>query len=58
MSVLRNNIKYFSHGLTKLGLNIGNTRSAIFPVRIGDKIKNAKICHALQAKAIYANQIN
>lgn len=58
MSVLRDNIKYFKHGLLSLGLNIGNTRSAIFPVRIGDKIKNAKICYALQQKGVYANQIN
>jgi glycine C-acetyltransferase len=41
-----------------LGLNIGDTQSAIFPVHIGDKIKNAKICHALQQKGVYANQIN
>jgi len=58
MSVLRDNIKYFRHGLLSLGLNIGDTRSAIFPVRIGDKIKNAKICHAMQEKGVYANQIN
>jgi glycine C-acetyltransferase len=58
MSVLRDNIAYFKHGLTSLGLNIGNTQSAIFPVRIGDKIKNARICHALQQKGVYANQIN
>jgi len=58
MSVLRSNIKYFRHGLLGLGLDIGHTESAIFPVRIGDKIKNAKICHALQQKGVYANQIN
>ena len=58
MSVLRSNIKYFSHGLLSLGLNIGNTESAIFPVRVGDKIKNAKICYSLQQKGVYANQIN
>lgn len=58
MSVLRDNIKYFRHGLISLGLNIGDTQSAIFPVRIGDKIKNARICHALQQKGVYANQIN
>jgi glycine C-acetyltransferase len=58
MSVLRDNIKYFRHGLLGLGLNIGDTRSAIFPVRIGDKIKNAKICHAMQQKGVYVNQIN
>lgn len=58
MSVLRDNIKYFRHGLLSLGLNIGDTQSAIFPVRVGDKIKNARICHAMQQKGVYANQIN
>lgn len=58
MGILRTNIDYFRHGLLCLGLDIGDTRSAIFPVRINDKIKNAKICHALQQKGVYANQIN
>lgn len=58
MGILRTNIDYFRHGLLSLGLDIGDTLSAIFPVRIGDKIKNAKICHALQQKGVYANQIN
>jgi glycine C-acetyltransferase len=58
MGILRSNIDYFRHGLLSLGLDIGATRSAIFPVRIGDKIKNAKICHALQQKGVYVNQIN
>ncbi|HEY4194965.1 MAG TPA: aminotransferase class I/II-fold pyridoxal phosphate-dependent enzyme [Mucilaginibacter sp.] len=58
MSVLKYNIKYFRHGLLSLGLNIGDTRSAIFPVRTGDKIRNAQICQALLQKGIYANQIN
>jgi glycine C-acetyltransferase len=58
MSILRDNIKYFRHGLLSLGLNIGDTQSAIFPVRVGDKIKNARICHAMQQKGVYVNQIN
>ena len=58
MSVLKDNCKYFRQGLLRLGLNIGDTRSAIFPVRTGDKIKNAKVCYALQQKGVYANQIN
>ena len=58
MGILRTNMEYFRYGLLSLGLDIGDTRSAIFPVRIGDKIKNAKICHALQQKGVYANQIN
>jgi len=51
-------MEYFRYGLLSLGLDIGDTRSAIFPVRIGDKIKNAKICHRLQELGVYANQIN
>jgi glycine C-acetyltransferase len=58
MDLLHTNINYFRHGLLSLGLNIGDTRSAIFPVRIGDKIKNARICHRLQELGVYANQIN
>lgn len=58
MSVLHDNMKYFRHGLLSLGLDIGNTESAIFPVRVGDKIKNARICYVMQQKGIYANQIN
>ncbi|MFS2185614.1 aminotransferase class I/II-fold pyridoxal phosphate-dependent enzyme [Mucilaginibacter sp. Mucisp84] len=58
MSVLKDNCKYFRHGLLSLGLDIGDTRSAIFPVRVGDKIKNARICYALLEKGVYANQIN
>jgi len=58
MERLNLNIKYFRRELLGLDLNIGNTESAIFPVRIGDKIKNAKVCFALQQKGVYANQIN
>lgn len=58
MERLQNNMAYFRDGLLGLGLNIGDTASAIFPVRIGDKIRNARICHTLQEKGVYANQIN
>lgn len=58
MAKLHDNIDYFKSGLLSLGLNIGNTQSAIFPVRVGDKIKNARICHAMQEMGVYANQIN
>jgi glycine C-acetyltransferase len=58
MGILHTNMDYFRYGLLSLGLDIGSTRSAIFPVRIGDKIKNAKICHRLQELGVYANQIN
>jgi glycine C-acetyltransferase len=58
MAKLHDNMEYFRYGLLNLGLEIGDTRSAIFPVRVGDKIKNAKICHALYRRGIYTNQIN
>lgn len=58
MDCLQANIRYFRYGLQSLGLNIGDTQSAIFPVRIGDKVKNAQICHDLLAMGIYSNQIN
>lgn len=58
MQRLQKNIAYFRECLLSLGLNIGDTKSAIFPVRIGDKIKNARICYALQEMGVYANQIN
>jgi glycine C-acetyltransferase len=58
MSILQTNMEYFRYGLLSLGLNIGDTRSAIFPVRIGDKIKNARICHRMQELGVYVNQIN
>jgi glycine C-acetyltransferase len=58
MAKLHDNMEYFRYGLLSLGLEIGDTQSAIFPVRIGDKIKNAQICHALHEQGIYTNQIN
>ncbi|MBS1529273.1 MAG: aminotransferase class I/II-fold pyridoxal phosphate-dependent enzyme, partial [Bacteroidetes bacterium] len=58
MAKLHDNMCYFRNGLLRLGLDIGDTRSAIFPVRIGEKVKNARICYALQQKGVYANQIN
>lgn len=58
MAKLQGNIAYFKAGLQSLELNIGDTQSAIFPVRVGDKIKNARICHAMQEMGVYANQIN
>lgn len=58
MARLQKNIAYFKSGLLSLGLSIGSTCSAIFPVLIGDKIKNVQICYALLQRGVYANQIN
>lgn len=58
MTRLHDNMEYFRYGLVSLGLEIGDTVSAIFPIRVGDKIKNARICHELHQRGIYTNQIN
>jgi glycine C-acetyltransferase len=58
MSKLWDNVNYFKNGLIELGLDIGNTESAIIPVKIGDINKNAEVCRLLLEAGVYANQIN
>lgn len=58
MEKLQQNVAYLKSGLLSLGLDIGNTKSAIIPVLIGNSNKNAEICHMLLKAGIYANQIN
>jgi glycine C-acetyltransferase len=58
MDRLWDNIDYFKTGLTSLGLDVGNTASAIVPVKIGDISLNAKVTGLLLSAGVYANQIN
>jgi len=58
MERLWQNIRYLRLGLRTMGLNIGDTESAIIPVRIGDAGLNAQVCHELLKAGIYTNQIN
>lgn len=51
------NINYFRNGLLKIGLNIGNTESAIIPVKIGDVEKNSLVGKILLENGIYTNPI-
>ncbi|MFD2163988.1 aminotransferase class I/II-fold pyridoxal phosphate-dependent enzyme [Paradesertivirga mongoliensis] len=51
------NINYFSAGLKALGLNIGNTASAIIPVKIGDPVLNAAAAAMLLRAGVYTNPI-
>ncbi|WP_316814435.1 aminotransferase class I/II-fold pyridoxal phosphate-dependent enzyme, partial [Pedobacter heparinus] len=51
------NINYLNAGLKGLGLNTGNTASAIIPVITGDANRNAEICRLLLEAGVYANQI-
>ncbi len=54
---LWNNIKYLKNGLVKLGFNIGNSHSAIFPIIIGDDYITKEICRELNELNIYVNPV-
>lgn len=51
------NINYFKDGLKSLGLNIGTTRSAIVPVKIGDPHVTGDVGRMLLQSGIYTNPI-
>jgi len=51
------NINYLKKGLSDMGLDMGNTQSAIVPVRIGDASRNAEACKLLLEAGVYTNQI-
>jgi glycine C-acetyltransferase len=51
------NIRYFKAGLCSIGLDIGNTESAIIPVKIGDVYKNSLAGKLLLQNGIYTNPI-
>jgi glycine C-acetyltransferase len=51
------NINHLKNGLNSLGLDTGNTQSAIIPVMTGDPALNAEAVKLLQEAGVYANQI-
>lgn len=51
------NIYYFRENLLKLGFNIGNSQTAIFPIIIGDDHKVKESCKMLHERGIYANLV-
>jgi glycine C-acetyltransferase len=57
MERLKDNITYLKEGLTDLGLNIGTTKSAIIPVKIGDPHKTGDAGKLLLKQGVYANPI-
>ncbi len=57
MKNLWKNIEYFKTGLLNLGLDIGNTRSAIIPVKIKDAHLTGEIAQQLLSYGVYANPI-
>ncbi|KGE15615.1 aminotransferase class I/II-fold pyridoxal phosphate-dependent enzyme [Sphingobacterium deserti] len=54
---LRTNVNYFKSNLLDLGFVIGNTQSAIIPVKIGDPALTAQAAKFLFDAGIYANCI-
>jgi glycine C-acetyltransferase len=55
--LLWENVDRFTSGLKSLGLDIGNTRSAIVPVKIGDMELTNKVSRHLLRAGVYANPI-
>ncbi len=51
------NIDYFTSGLKEIGLQIGNTESAIIPVKIGNVHTNSEVAKLLLKNGIYTNPI-
>ncbi|WP_159477737.1 aminotransferase class I/II-fold pyridoxal phosphate-dependent enzyme [Dyadobacter sp. 3J3] len=56
-NMLASNISYLRNGLVSLGFDIGNTQSAIIPVKIGDAHKTSNAGKMLLEAGIYANPI-
>ena len=54
---LADNIAYFKNGLSTLGMDVGNTESAIIPVKIGDPHKTSDVGTMLLKAGIYTNPI-
>ncbi len=54
---LWNNIRYFRTNLKKMGFDLGNSETAIFPIIIGDDLKVREMCRRLHEMNIYVNPI-
>ncbi len=51
------NINYFKENLLKLGFDIGNSQTAIFPIIIGEDFKVKEACRILHERGIYTNLV-
>lgn len=54
---LKANIKYFKNSLVDLGMDIGHTESAIFPIKVGDTSMTLKFAKELMKRGVYTNPI-
>jgi len=57
MDSLWKNIVYFKENLLRLGFDIGNSETAIFPIIVGDDYKVKEACKMLHERGIYANLV-
>jgi glycine C-acetyltransferase len=57
LSNLWKNIDYFKENLLRVGFDIGNSQTAIFPIVIGDEYKVKEACKMLHERGIYANLV-
>jgi glycine C-acetyltransferase len=51
------NIKYMKENLKLLGLNIGNTESAIIPIIVGDNLALRKMTKRIYEEGVYLNAV-
>lgn len=57
-NTLAENIEYFKTGLETLGLDYGNTESAIFPVMVRNELCAKEAARMLFEQGIYVNPIS
>src|SRR5690606_34770224 len=57
LRLLQENIQYFNNGLKKIGVDLGDRESAIFPIKIGDDVKTLYVSKELMKRGIYTNPI-
>ncbi|MCL2433834.1 MAG: aminotransferase class I/II-fold pyridoxal phosphate-dependent enzyme [Clostridia bacterium] len=51
------NINYFKAGLDKIGFDLGNAQTAIFPIIVGDDFIVKEMCRECHAHGIYVNPV-
>lgn len=54
---LWSNIDYFRSGLKSIGVNTGNSETAIFPIIVGNDLKVKDMCKDLHEAGIYVNPV-
>jgi 8-amino-7-oxononanoate synthase len=55
---LRNNVRYLSEGLKRLGFKVQDTESAIIPIIIGDELLTYKLTYQLEDAGVFVNAVS